>query len=329
MFNTLASTTTIEVLPALYSIMLVLTACGCFLAGVNLMSRGFVTLSTKRSSFFGRIFRSRNRFEGITAGFLHSALTQSSDSTAVYAIRLTDLGAITFFQAACAIIGANIGTTITSFFVSLSAFDVTPYFAFLAFIGAIPLLSAKPANRTFGEIVCGFGILFIGISLLSHNVEDENFRAITQQLFTFTDSGIVLILISLALTAVVQSSSVITALVIFFTSASLLPLSSAIYLILGANIGTSVTAWFASIGASRNARRTAMFHTLFNVFGVTIVYVLLNTINVDFFGFVERINIPVEFKISLFHLGFNLFNAIIVLPLIRPFVWFCKKVVKH
>lgn len=321
---------TSQVYQTIISIMLVLTACGCFLVGVNLMSKGFVQTTVRTNSFFTRGFCAKNRFRGVGAGLLYTAVVQSSDVTAVTLVRLADLGVITLFQACACIIGANLGTTITTFIVSLSSFNLTPYFAFLAFVGAIPMLSKRKNLRIFGEIVAGFGVLFIGIQLLDANMQNDSFREFVKTIFSATTNPLILIAIAAALTAVVQSSSVVTTMVVFLVSGSLLPIQSAFALVVGANIGTCFTSWIASIGSSRTARRVACFHTVFNLIGTALfIAVVYTPLNSYFFGMVDKLSINVEFKVATFHLLFNLCASLVVIPLLRPVVWFCKKLVRH
>ena len=319
-----------SILSTLLAIMLVLTACGCFLVGINLMSKGFVLASTNSDNFFTRGFQGKNRFVSAGTGLLHTMLAQSSDVTAVTLVRLADIGTITLFQACACIIGANIGTTVTTFIVSLSAFNLTPYFAFLAFVGAIPLLSKKKKLRTFGHLVAGFGILFIGLQLLQANIENDSFKHLVDVLFNSTSNPLILVAIAVGMTMIVQSSSVVTSMVVFLVSGALLPIESALCLVVGANIGTCITSWIASIGSSRTARQTAMFHTFFNIIGASIFMVLMYTpIKEPFFDLVGAMKISTEFKVAIFHLLFNLCAALVMIPLLRPAVWVCKKIIRH
>ena len=320
-----------SILSTLLAIMLVLTACGCFLVGINLMSKGFVLATTSSTdSFFTRSFQAKNRFVGVGSGLLYTVLSQSSDVTSVTLVRLADLGTITLMQACACIIGANIGTTVTTFIVSLSAFNLTPFFAFLAFVGAIPLLSKKRKLKTFGQIVAGFGVLFIGLQLLQANIENESFRSLVNVMFNSTSNPLILVAIAMTMTLIVQSSSVVTSMVVFLISGTLLPVESALCLVVGANIGTCITSWIASIGSSKTARQTAMFHTFFNIVGATIFIVVMYTpIKESFFNVVEAVKITAEFKVALFHLLFNLTAAMVMIPLLRPAVWVCSKIIRH
>lgn len=314
----------------LFAIMVVLTSCGCFLVGVNLMSKGFVQATERQGSLFTRGFNCRTRFGGFFAGLFHTMLAQSSDVTSVTLVRLADVGFITLFQACACIIGANVGTTITTFIVSLSAFNITPYIAFLAFVGAIPLLSKRPKMRIFGHLVAGLGILFIGLQLLSANLQNEAFRGVINFVFNSTDNALLLIAIGVGLTMVVQSSSVVTSMVVFLIAGALLPIKSALPLVVGANIGTCITSWIASIGRSRTSRQTALFHTIFNLVGAGLfVAVIYTPLKDPFFNVVGSVDIHPEFKVALFHLAFNLCAAVVMIPLLRPVVWFCKKIVRH
>ena len=320
-----------SILSTLLAIMLVLTSCGCFLVGINLMSKGFVQATVSSdNTFFTRSFQAKNRFAGVGSGLLYTVLSQSSDVTSVTLVRLSDLGTITLMQACACLIGANIGTTVTTFIVSLSAFNLTPFFAFLAFVGAIPLLSKKRKLKIFGQIVAGFGVLFIGLQLLQSNIENESFRALVNVMFNSTSNPLILVAIAVGMTLIVQSSSVVTSMVVFLISGALLPVESALCLVVGANIGTCVTSWIASIGSSKTARQTAMFHTFFNIVGATIFIVVMYTpIKDPFFDVVKAIKITAEFKVALFHLLFNLVAAMVMIPLLRPAVWVCKKIIRH
>ena len=320
-----------SILNTLLAIMLVLTACGCFLVGINLMSKGFVQATINRQDgFLTRGFRARNRFAGVGSGLLYTILSQSSDVTSVTLVRLADLGIITLMQACACIIGANIGTTVTTFIVSLSAYNLTPFFAFFAFIGAIPLLSKKRKLKIFGQIVAGFGVLFIGLQLLQANIENDAFRSLVNTLFNSTINPLILVGIAVSMTMIVQSSSVVTSMVVFLISGTLLPLESALCLVVGANIGTCITSWIASIGSSKTARQTAMFHTFFNIVGAAIFMAVMYTpIKEPFFNLVKAIKITAEFKVALFHLLFNLMAAMVMIPLLRPAVWVCKKIIRH
>ena len=314
----------------LFAIMVVLTSCGCFLVGINLMSRGFVQATERRNSVFTRGFNCRTRFGGFGAGLIHTVLAQSSDVTAVTLVRLADIGFITLFQACACIIGANVGTTVTTFIVSLSAFNITPYFAFLAFVGAIPLLSKRPKLRIFGHIVAGFGVLFIGLQLLNANLQNEAFRDVINFVFNSTNHPLLLIAIGIGLTMIVQSSSVVTSMVVFLVAGKLLGIESALCLVVGANVGTCVTSWIAAIGSSRTARQTAMFHTIFNLVGAALfIAVIYTPLRDPFFEVAGTDAINPEFKVAIFHLAFNLCAAVVMIPFLRPAVWFVKKIVRH
>ena len=321
---------TSPILDSILAVMTVLTACGCFLVGISLMSRGFVQASMRSTSFFTRGFDCRNRFEGAGFGFLYTVVVQSSDVTSVTLVRLTDLGTITLFQACACLIGANIGTTVTSYIASLGTYQfLIPIFAFFAFIGAIPLLSKKKPLRIFGQVVAGFGILFIGLQLLSSAIDNPSFQSVVGSLFGFTDNPFLLIAIAVVFTMIVQSSSVVTAMVVFL-SASLLSLPSALCLVVGANIGTCFTSWIASIGGSRTARQTAMFHTFFNLVGAAIfLAVMLTPLNEPVIEWIQALKVNTEFKVATFHLMFNLIAGTVMIPLLRPSVWLCKKIIRH
>ena len=294
-----------SILNTLLAIMLVLTACGCFLVGINLMSKGFVQATINRQDgFLTRGFRARNRFAGVGSGLLYTILSQSSDVTSVTLVRLADLGIITLMQACACIIGANIGTTVTTFIVSLSAYNLTPFFAFFAFIGAIPLLSKKRKLKIFGQIVAGFGVLFIGLQLLQANIENDAFRSLVNTLFNSTVNPLILVGIAVSMTMIVQSSSVVTSMVVFLISGTLLPLESALCLVVGANIGTCITALISTIGTSINARRTGIIHLLFNCFGTVIFTIIIWIFRDQIMNILGKITNKPAMQIAWFHVFF-------------------------
>jgi phosphate:Na+ symporter len=179
-------------------------------------------------------------------------------------------------------------------------------------------------------LVAGLGILFIGLQLLSSNLQNEAFRGVINFIFNSTSHPLLLIAIGVGLTMIVQSSSVVTSMVVFLIAGALLPLESALPLVVGANIGTCVTSWIASIGRSRTSRQTAMFHTIFNMVGAALfIAVIYTPLKEPFFDVVGSVDIHPEFKVAIFHLLFNLCAAVVMIPLLRPAVWLCKKIVRH
>jgi len=315
----------------LYALMLLMTGCGCFLIGINLMSRGFVRLCEGKNSSFLRLFQVRNRFEGVGTGILHSTLTQSSDATTVFSLKLLNSGYITLFQTACIIVGANVGTTLTGFLISLSAtdFDFNSYFAFCAFIGAIPLLSNNRKSKIFGEIVGGFGLLFVGINLLDLYLQDTIIKTAITNLFSYFNIPFLLIIVGLVITAIFQSSSVSTGIVIFMVGSGMIGLRNALYIVMGANIGTCITGLIAVRGGTTNMKRAALVHVLFNILGTLIFSSILLFAGEWFMGLFNNINANDGFKVALFHLLFNVTTVIVILPFIKPMVLLTAKMVSN
>ena len=248
----------------LNTIIIMLTGCGCFLVGINLMSRGFVGICEKPGSKILGMFKPKNGVQGVITGMTHSLVVQSSASTTVLTIRLLNIGAITLLEATPIVMGANIGTTLTAFIVSLSASNLSLYLAFLVFIGSMMFLSNKKWTRIIGETLSGLGLVFVGLEVLKLYANDPQVSSAIIRLFSATDNCL-LFLFGALVTALFQSSSVTTSIMVLMVGSALLPLEQAVYLVMGANLGTCITAFFASNGGNANARRIAFINVVFNI----------------------------------------------------------------
>ncbi len=312
----------------LETIITMLTGCGCFLVGASLMSRGFVRICQRPGSKILRMFSPKNLGEGILTGVTHSLIVQSSASTAVLSIGLLNAGAITLLQATPIIMGANIGTTLTAFLVAFSTIgNIKRILSFFVFIGGIMFLSNKKTIKVVGEILSGFGLVFVGLEMMDLYVDDPQISSALKSLFLLSDNFLLLILFGCLVTALFQSSSVTTSIMVLMVSVGVLPLSSAIYIVMGANIGTCITSLLASNGSNVNAKRLALINVLFNVFGVLMFLVLIWVIGDKMFAFIDGINTGEGMKLALFHLVFNVGTTIVLLPFTKLIVKLVKKMV--
>lgn len=249
---------------------------GLFLFGMKIMSEGLQKVAGKKMRrILGMV--SNNRFVGCGVGALVTAVIQSSSATTVMLVSFVDAGLLTLVQAVGVILGANIGTTITA---QLIAFKITAY--------ALPAIAAGVLLKFFigrrkwiylGDVLLGFGLIFFGLATMKAGFaplkESEAFIAFFTRFSSDTLSGILLcILTGTILTMILQSSSATIGVTMAFAMQGLLNFEASVALILGENVGTTITAQLASLGASVNARRTANAHTLFNVMGVFIVVLL-------------------------------------------------------
>lgn len=255
---------------------------GIFLFGLRVMSAGLQKMAGNRlrAILAGLTV---NRFTGIISGFLVTCAVQSSSATTVLVVSFANAGLLSLTQAMGLVMGANIGTTLTAWLVALFGFKVKISAFALPIIGIgfpLSLIGSRRASQ-ISEIMVGFGLLFLGLKFLKDGVPDlkSNPEAF-EFLVGLTQYGIgsifIFVLAGLAVTVIVQSSSASTAIVLTMVAKGWIPLELAAAMALGANIGTTVTAQLAVIGANRNAKRVAHFHTLFNVIGVLMIIPLID-----------------------------------------------------
>lgn len=305
-----------------------LAGCGVFIAGMNLMSDG---LQNATGSGLKRLLSkiSNNPILGVGVGASVTALIQSSAATTVMAIGLVNAGAMTLAQSAAIIMGANIGTTVTGLIISLSSLDISLYASFLTFIGIMMvMLCKKQSFKTIGNILCGLGLLFVGLDLMSSAFNDNSIKVLFSDIFTFFSFPLLLIFVGALLTALIQSSSAVTGLIIIMVGNGALPISSALFIILGSNIGTCVTALFACIGTGTNAKRTAIIHLTFNVIGAIIFTAIIWPLSDTIVNLLQTIIPSPEMQIAWFHVIFNVLTTLILLPFINQLVKFSKIIIK-
>lgn len=309
------------------------------LAGLGAMMFGMQVLSDNLTKASGKKLRvalsklTSNRFKGILIGGTVSAVIHSSAATTVMVVGLVNSGILTLFQAASIIMGANIGTTVTGLMLSLQSLPITEIFAALAFIGiAMLLISKRPVVKIIAYILIGFGLLFVGMNVM--NVSMNNIIAGAPQikeLFWKIKNPFLLLLLGAALTAMMQSSTTMTAILIVLSTGGLIDLQSAIYVVLGMNLGTCATSIIASIGANTNSVRAAMIHLMFNLIGTIFFFCLLFIkplrswlINSVLFG---KDTSKIAYSIAIFHAIFNLTTTALLVPFVNPFVKFVSKIV--
>lgn len=277
-----------------------------------------------------------NRFAGVGVGAAVTSIIQSSAATTVMLVGFVNVGLMTLTQATSVIMGANIGTTITAQLLSLTGvgFDAAAYAALIAAVGAIMGLFIKndKVNKV-GYILLGVGMIFIGLEVMSMSVnaliynEEGELKPIFEYLFATDHFPIVLIAIGLVFTALIQSSSAVTGILVALSS--VLKFQNAAFIILGSNIGTCITALLSSIGTSTNAKRTALIHLLFNVFGCLIVLAPLWIWGQQIEDFIVMISGPYPTRqIANFHTIFNVLTTIVLLPFVKWIVCLATKIIR-
>ena len=245
---------------------------GLFLYGMTLMSDSLEKAAGAKLRGVLELF-TNNRYVGIIVGVVFTAIIQSSSAATVMVVSFVNAGLMTLYQAIGVIYGANIGTTVTS---QLVSFNLSQYAPVFIMAGVLMLMIFKnPTVKKAGEVVIGFGILFLGISTMSSSMGALKELPAIQNLFMSLDNRFFALLLGLVITAIVQSSSVTVSIVLLLAQQGLLPLKICFFIILGCNIGACMSAMLASLSGKKNAKRAALIHLLFNIIGSIIMAVIL------------------------------------------------------
>ena len=250
-----------------------------------------------------------------SVGAATTAVIQSSSATSVMVIGFVNAGIMSLAQAATVIFGANIGTTITGQLVALGMFggnsvSTSVIFATFAGIGAFILAFAKKDRlQKLGGIMAGFGMLFVGLSMMGDSMEYFSELDSVKNFLAAFKNPLLLVLIGALLTAIIQSSSVMTSMAITMVVTGLITLNQGIYITMGSNIGTCVTALIAGLTSTKNAKRTALIHLIFNVSGVFVFMIIglfMRIGNADYGDIFAKIfpHTP-QIQLSMFHTVFN------------------------
>lgn len=315
------------------SICLLLAGIGVFLLGMKLMSDGLSSGANRGiKKTFARI--GNNRFAGIGIGAGTTALIQSSSATTVMVVGFVNAGVMTLFQATAIIMGANIGTTITAFLGVIADLPVSSIFMALGFISVFIYMFASDRKlKCAGEVVTGLSIIFVGMNLMGSAfkgsaVLTDAFTNVFVSLSGNPVGPILLILIGAVFTGIIQSSSATTVIVVDMATKGIIPLGAALFIVLGANIGTCITALLASIGTTANAKRAAIIHLIFNLFGTLIfvpfIWIFQSQVE-NLFSTMGGGNAGLA--VSFFHLFFNLITVAVLVSFIKYFVKLVMRIV--
>ena len=316
------------------SLIWLLAGVGVFIVGMNFLSEA---LEKSAGSGMKKMLEkiSNNRFSGVGIGAGVTAIIQSSSATSVMVIGLVNAGVMTLMQATPIIMGANIGTTITGVLVALKNdyFNMAMYL--LAFAGVMMGFVKAEKVKIAGSLCSGLGLIFVGLNIMSSEQAFGNplVEDLFTQIFKVIDFPLLLILVGAVFTALIQSSSAATGVVITMVGTGVLSLDLALFIILGANIGTCVTALLASVGGNANSKRVALIHFTFNVIGTALFTALIwifrdQTINllVSFFPGDDAMSL--QMRVSIFHIIFNVATTCILLPFTKLLVKYSCLVIK-
>ena len=323
-----------EILQLVGSLIWLLAGVGVFIVGMNFMSDA---LEKSASNGMKRLLEriSNNRFSGVGIGAGVTAIIQSSSATSVMVIGLVNAGVMTLIQATPIIMGANIGTTITGVLVALKNDYFNMLMYLLAFAGVMMGFVKSEKIKIAGLLCSGLGLIFVGLNVMSSEQAFGN--PLVEDLFTgifqTIDFPLLLILVGIIFTALIQSSSAATGVVITMVGTGVLPLELALFIILGANIGTCVTALLASVGANANSKRVALIHFTFNVIGTVLFTALIWIFKEPAVEFLVSIfpgsdPMSLQMRVSVFHVIFNVTTTLLLLPFVKQLVKYSCFVIK-
>ncbi len=315
---------------------------GLFLFGIKLLSEGLQKSAGDKMKAILKLM-TKNRFVSIITGILITIIIQSSSATTVMVVSFVNAGLMGLTQAIGVILGANIGTTFTGWLVALLGFkvDITSL-ALVSIAFAAPMMfSKKNRTRDAADVLLGFGVLFLGLNFMSHAIPDITGNIeVLEFLATFNSDtlwmNLLCIMLGTLVTIVVQSSSAAMAMVLTMAYNGWIGVTASAALILGSNIGTTITAYLASIGTSTTAKRAAWAHIFFNVVGSVIALILfhplLKLVNYITPGDIytlegATLSTQLPLFLAMFHSVFNIMNTIIFFPFVRQYAHFIERLV--
>ena len=299
---------------------------GVFILAMKLMSDSLNQLAGERMR---RLLEklAGNRIVGVLLGALVTAVIQSSSATTVMVIGFVNANVMDLNQAAAIIIGSNIGTTVTGLLASLESLNISLYLSLLVFIGVMLAFIRK--IKKVANLMTGLGMIFVGLKMMSSACDDQSIRDAFSNVLKNLEFPLLLELLGIIFTAIIQSSSAMTGIVIVMVGKKAMSIKNGLFITLGANIGTCVTALIGIIGANTNSKRTALIHFIFNVCGCIIFTPILWIFSDSIVNILSKLSSDDSRRIAFFHLFFNVATAIVTTPLIKYLVKFVSFVIKN
>lgn len=291
---------------------------GLFLFGMRVMSESIEKVAgAKLRQILEQL--TTNRFTGILVGAVFTAIIQSSSACTVMVVSFVNSGLMNLYQAAGVIFGANIGTTVTSLLVSFKLEKIAPV---ILLLGVIVVMFCKKQKITkFGEIIIGFGILFMGLSTMSGAMSGMKDSPAVIHMFASLQQPVLAVLLGAVLTAIIQSSSVTVSIMVLMANQGLLGLDMCMFIILGCNIGACTSALLASLTGKKDAKRAASIHLIFNVIGTVIVYIIFKV------GVYQVVAVLADVAhqdagrvVAYAHIAIKLFQVVVMAPFIGAIV---------
>lgn len=292
----------------MYSIINLLCGIGLFLIGMTLMSDYTTeTFGEKLRDILSAL--TKNKISGVLTGLTVTGIIQSSCATTVTAVSFVSAGILSLSGAVGIVMGANIGTTVTSLIIAFNFSDIAPI---AVFFGTIMKIFSKKQNiQSAGMIIIGFGLLFIGLNTMSSSFEALKDNPDFLSFISKTDGKLQGVLTGFIMTAIMQSSSATVGILQALSMQGIIPLTTAFYIILGQNIGAVIPVIISSAGTSKTAKQVSVIHLLFNIIGTIIFLAAMEFIPfTDLFFFAKNDSM----RISLFHIMFNVVSTLMLLP---------------
>lgn len=303
-----------------------LSGLSIFMVGIKQMSSGLEKISTSRMQK-GLSKVSNNRFVSFGFGTFITAIMQSSTLVTVMTISFLNANLLTLFQGIAIILGANIGTTLTAVISSFATVDYAIFLSLFVLVGIlIDMFTKQESIKRISSIFIGFGLIFIGLNLASEAFKTNEMKEFIANIFTNINFPILLIFISMILTAIVHSSTLIVGLSIILVSTQTIPLEYALFIVLGAEIGTTTTGVIASLSLNANAKRLAFVQFIFNVFGTILFTTILLIFKEPILNVLTSLSL--NFQVAFFQVFFNVSTALLALIFIKQLEKLANIVIK-
>ena len=292
----------------MYSVISLLCGIGLFLFGMTLMSES--TTEAFGDKLKGTLSAlTKNKISGVLTGFAVTGIIQSSCATTVTAVSFVSAGILSLSGAVGIVMGAYIGTTVTSLIIAFNFSDIAPITVFIGTI--LKMFSTKNKVQQIGVITAGFGLLFIGLNTMSEAFQSLKDSEVFLSFIAGTQGRIQGVLTGFIMTAIMQSSSATVGILQALSMQGLIPLQTAFYIILGQNIGAVVPVIISSLGATKTAKQVGIIHLLFNLIGTGIFLLLMEFVPFSQILAFEKSD---SMRVSLFHIIFNVVSTFILLP---------------
>ena len=292
-----------------------------FITAMNMMSSNLQKLAGSKMKLLLTKKASNNLiYAGI--GTIIAMVIQSSSAVSVMSIGFVNADILNLSQATAVIMGANFGSSIIGVLASLDSLNIDVYFSFVSFIGIVF------SFFKIGGIICGLGMIFIGLNLMKESCDHDSFKKVLRDILEKIEFPLALLLLGLVFTALIQSSSAMTGLIIVMVQGGSMNMRSGLFIIIGSNIGTSATAIISTIGKSLNARRTGIIHLIFKIFGTFIFTIFVWIFDSEIINFLEKLNNKPGMQLAWFNVFFKLVSTLISLPLINILIFISTKIIK-